>query len=62
MEPLRFDIGGVYVLELVQGGSGYYGHYTVVRTGKVFSYDGSGMSKKQILTKFWNRAKEYSVA
>lgn len=60
-EPMKFNIGGVYILELVQRGSSYYGEYTVVRTGKVFSFDGAGMTKKQILTRFWGRAKE-SVA
>lgn len=61
-EPMKFDIGGVYTLELVKCPKGYHGEYTVVGTGKVFSFDGTGMSKKQILTKFWDRAKERQTA
>lgn len=60
MEKERvFDIGGVYVLELVKSSSGYHGHYKVVRTGQLFSFDGTGLSQTQILKKFWDKAKRY---
>ncbi|MNP62479.1 hypothetical protein D3C76_1577670 [compost metagenome] len=59
-----FDIGGIYKLELVQcsSGSGFHGEYTVVRTGKVFTFDGSGMTQKQILKRFWDHAKRSKEA
>lgn len=58
-KELVFDIGGVFDLVLVQSHKGYYGHYKNKRTGMTCSFDGSGMTKKQILTKFWDRAKEF---
>lgn len=57
-----FDIGGVFTLVLIQGSRGYHGHYTNKRTGMICSYDGSGLTKKQIVTKFWDKVKETSVA
>lgn len=56
-EAVVLDIGGVYELVLVQRNGRFIGHYTVKRTGRIFSFDGTGMSKKQIVRKFWDRAK-----
>lgn len=53
------DIGGVFTLVLIRGPRGYHGHYTNRVNGMTCSYDGVGMTKKQIVTKFWDRAKEF---
>jgi hypothetical protein len=56
-----FDIGGVYQLVLIKGSNGYHGHYKVYRSGMTFTYDGTGLSKKQIITQFWNNAKRVTA-
>ncbi|ANY29257.1 hypothetical protein [Bacillus phage PK16] len=56
-EPKSFDIGGVYALQLRKCPTGYCGEYTVVASGKTYSFDGTGMTRTQILRKFWDRAK-----
>jgi hypothetical protein len=55
---LVFDIGGVYELVMVEGKDGYHGHYINKRTGVATTFSAPGLTKKQILTKFWIRAKE----
>jgi hypothetical protein len=59
---VTYDIGGVYELVMVKRVDGYSGHYTNLKTGMTCTFSAPGMSKKQILTKFWDRAKEYQVA
>ncbi|QFP93433.1 UNVERIFIED_ORG: hypothetical protein Xoosp15_168 [Xanthomonas phage Xoo-sp15] len=56
-QPKKFDIGGVFALELKKTSSGYCGEYTIVRTNATYSFDGTGMTRTQILRKFWDRAK-----
>lgn len=56
------DIGGVFELVLVRGSSGFHGHYKNRRTGMTCSFDGSGMTKKQILTRFWDKAKQIKAS
>ncbi|UXQ88862.1 hypothetical protein Thu_246 [Bacillus phage Thurquoise] len=57
-QPKTFDIGGVFTLELKKTSSGYCGEYTIVRTNTTYSFDGTGMTRRQILSKFWDRAKK----
>jgi hypothetical protein len=55
---LVFDIGGVFELVMVKGAHGYHGHYTNLRSGVTNSFTAPGMSKKQIVRRLWDRAKE----
>ncbi|ALO79423.1 hypothetical protein HOBO_263 [Bacillus phage Hobo] len=57
-KPQVFDIGGIYKLELVKTGSGYCGEYTILKSGATYSFDGTGMTRRKILQKFWDRAKK----
>ena len=59
-EAKTFDIGGVFDLTLVKSGSGYIGEYTKKGSRTVYTFDGSGMSQKQVLKKFWDLAKKVS--
>jgi hypothetical protein len=58
-KALVFDIGGVFELTMVEGAHGYHGHYTNKVNGITNSFSASGMTKKQIITRFWMRAKEF---
>lgn len=59
---LTYDIGGVYELYMVKGKGNFYGHYTNLITGLTCTFSATGMTKKQIITKFWDRAKEFKAA
>ncbi|APZ82688.1 hypothetical protein Goe27_02340 [Bacillus phage vB_BsuM-Goe27] len=48
---------GHYTLCMRQGGGGYVGHYTDTVSGNTFSFHAEGMTKRQILKRFWNRLK-----
>lgn len=60
-EVLTFDIGGVYEVVMKYSKGGYTGHYTHLKTGKVLTFSAHGMSKKQILTRFWDRVKKMAA-
>lgn len=60
METKTFDIGGVFDLTLARSDSGYIGEYCKKGSRTVYMFDGSGMTKKQILKKFWGLAKKVS--
>ncbi|AYJ76416.1 hypothetical protein Goe20_02330 [Bacillus phage vB_BsuM-Goe20] len=48
---------GHYTLCMRQGGGGYVGHYTDTVSGDTFSFHAEGMTKRQILKRFWNKLK-----
>jgi hypothetical protein len=56
---LVFDIGGVFELVMVKGVHGYHGHYINRVNGVATTFTAPGMTKKQIITKFWDRAREF---
>lgn len=57
-ELQRFDIGGVFQLVLKKDGQAFHGYYKVHRTGETITYDGGKLSKKKILSLFWEKAKK----
>lgn len=57
-ELQRFDIGGVFQLVLRKEDNRFHGYYKVHRTGETFTYDGGKLSKKKILSLFWQKAKK----
>lgn len=59
---LVFDIGGMFELVMVKGAHGYHGHYTNLVSGVTNSFSAPGMTKKQIIRKFWDRTKEVKIA
>jgi hypothetical protein len=57
MEPKIYDIGGVIELVMVKGAGGYHGHYSNKQSGVATTFSAEGMTKKQIIAKFWDRVK-----
>ncbi|AIF72125.1 hypothetical protein LD11_gp249 [Bacillus phage Riley] len=56
-ELKRYDIGGIFQLVLKKEDNRYQGYYVVHRTKETFTYDGGNLSKKKILTAFWQKAR-----
>jgi hypothetical protein len=55
----EYQIAGVFTLYMKQGAGGYHGHYDNHVSGMRNTFSAPGMSKKEIITRFWDRAKEY---
>jgi len=53
----RFDIGGEFTLVLAKVRGGFVGEYKRKGSSGVYMFDGRGMTQKQILTIFWDKAK-----
>jgi hypothetical protein len=49
----------VFELVMVKGVHGYHGHYINRVNGVATTFTAPGMTKKQIITKFWDRAREF---
>lgn len=58
-KEMVMDIGGVFELVIIEGHRGFHGHYTNRVNGITNTFSAPGMTKKQIVTKFWDRAKEF---
>lgn len=56
----RYNIGGVFDLTLIEDEKGFIGEYKKVGSGQIYIFDGSGMTKKKILTTFWNKVRKIS--
>ena len=57
MEP--YKIGDRYTLYMAKGSGGFHGHYTDHKRGlSNLTFSAPGMSKKDIIRKFWDRSKE----
>lgn len=59
MSTEEYKIGEVFTLYMMKQAGGYHGHYDNHRSGMRNTFSAPGMSKKEIIKKFWDRAKEY---
>jgi hypothetical protein len=55
----EYQIADVFTLYMKPKAGGYHGHYDNHRSGMRNTFSAPGMSKKEIITRFWDRAKEY---
>lgn len=49
---------GHYELVMAKGRRGYHGHYTNKKNGMTNTFEAEGMTKKQVIGKFWDKLKE----
>ena len=57
-EEKRYDIGGEFTLVLAKVRGGFIGEYKRKGSKQTYMFDGSGMTKKQILTIFWDKVRK----
>lgn len=57
----EYKIGDVFTLYMAKKSGGYHGYYDNHRSGMTNTFSAPGMSKKEIIKKFWDRAKEYNM-
>jgi len=55
----EYKIDDVFTLYMEKGAGGFHGHYDNHRSGMRNTFSAPGMTKKEIIRKFWDRAKEY---
>ncbi|AYJ75636.1 hypothetical protein IM043_gp156 [Bacillus phage SPG24] len=48
---------GHFTVVMRRGSGGYVGHYTDHSSGSTYSFHAEGMTRKQVLKRFWNRIK-----
>lgn len=46
---------GHFTVVMRRGSGGYVGHYTDHSSGSTYSFHAEGMTRKQVLKRFWNR-------
>lgn len=57
-KEMTLDIGVVYQLVMTKGKQGFHGYYTYRGKGAATTFSAPGMTKRQIIKRFWERAKK----
>lgn len=56
-----YDIGGEMTVTMKQGATGFHGHYNKTGSQAVYMFDAPGMTRKQIIKRFWASIKDNPV-